>query len=175
MPEARVLTYGYDTTVRNAHYLAQRTLFSQAKILLDAISEDRITSKAGSRCIIFVGHSLGGILIKSALIIASRENSPFAELVHRTSGVLFFGTPLAGSDKESWLELTKKTVLATLRDTRFLKTLNTDLSSLELQLEQYKTISTRFYTCSFCETPASAKDVVSSKFPPIKQVHYSTF
>ena len=56
------------------------------------------TCGVGKRPVIFVGHSLGGLIVKRMLTQASasgREED--AEFVNNTRGVIFFGTPHAGS------------------------------------------------------------------------------
>src|ERR1700712_490406 len=63
-PSARILMYGYDTKV--SKYMAGATnmnsIFSHAKDLLFALGRERATSI--DRPLIFVAHSLGGILAK---------------------------------------------------------------------------------------------------------------
>jgi hypothetical protein len=74
------------------------TVHSLAQGLLDAIAAQRTSEEVTEhRRIIFVAHSHGGLVVKQALLtdfLTIRETG----VVSRTDGVLFFGTPHAGSD-----------------------------------------------------------------------------
>ena len=54
-----------------------------------------------NRPIIFVAHSLGGIIVKQALVWAHREPQ-YQTIKKHTLGVVFFGTPHRGSDKANY-------------------------------------------------------------------------
>ncbi|KAK4455149.1 hypothetical protein QBC34DRAFT_108469 [Podospora aff. communis PSN243] len=95
-PRARVLVYGYDTKVTN--YMTSSTnknsIYSHSKDLLYALSRDI----SPGRPLVFVAHSLGGIVVKEMLSRSS--SSPRGELkdiVKATSAVMFLGTPHRGS------------------------------------------------------------------------------
>lgn len=47
---------------------------------------------------IFFGHSLGGIVIKSALTQAQGKPSQFGDILSSTKAIVFFGTPHQGAD-----------------------------------------------------------------------------
>lgn len=53
------------------------------------------------RPIIFVAHSLGGIIVKQALVWAQTE-SRYQNIKDLTLGIVFFGTPHRGSDKTNY-------------------------------------------------------------------------
>ena len=53
------------------------------------------------RPIIFIAHSLGGIIVKQALVWAHREPR-YQNIRDHTLGIVFFGTPHRGSDKASY-------------------------------------------------------------------------
>jgi len=151
IPTARIMTFGYDSRVTSARYLTQRTLFSHSQRLLKAVKGVR--QEASQRPLIFVCHSLGGIVVKSALIHSDREDSGFKDLQLSIVGIVFFGTPHQGSSNSSWGQLVNYVTKITLdiTYTGISHTLDTDLEWLQLQLEQYKTLSANFYTCCFYE------------------------
>jgi hypothetical protein len=68
---------------------------------LDTLVEAGMATR---RRIIFVAHSLGGLLVKSLLVsaLAADEFSSRRSVVANTSAVLFVGTPHRGSDHARW-------------------------------------------------------------------------
>ncbi|ETS81647.1 hypothetical protein PFICI_06649 [Pestalotiopsis fici W106-1] len=92
---SRILTWGYESTVA-AHIgtVANKgTIFSHAKDLLFALRRNRVQD----RPLIFVAHSLGGILVKEALSLSdTSDQDDIREIVASTSAVIFLGTPHRG-------------------------------------------------------------------------------
>ncbi|RYP79534.1 hypothetical protein DL769_002921 [Monosporascus sp. CRB-8-3] len=100
----RVLSFQYNTTLRSTTSEAKIT--DHARELLDRLDLDRIGGSDGPaalRPIIFVGHSLGGMLIKKAIEIAHRDWR-YRQLWDASRGVMFFATPHHGMDEISWPE-----------------------------------------------------------------------
>ena len=65
-PRARIMTFGYNTGItQNYRAVNQGNLFSHAKNLLYDVEAKR--RRAPSRDLIFIAHSLGGILVKEVL------------------------------------------------------------------------------------------------------------
>ena len=62
IPDARVMTFGYSTLVYEETPLLIRDL---GKILLETLSINRRYVGATTRPLIFVAHSLGGLVVKS--------------------------------------------------------------------------------------------------------------
>ncbi|RMJ15462.1 hypothetical protein CDV36_004852 [Fusarium kuroshium] len=52
------------------------------------------------RKIVFVCHSLGGLLVKQAILLASNERGLFGSLRQSTCAILFFATPQRGTSSE---------------------------------------------------------------------------
>ncbi|KAL8792151.1 MAG: hypothetical protein Q9195_005247 [Heterodermia aff. obscurata] len=101
VPEARVLTYGYDTHIR--HKLgppgSRNTVYDIAWDFLVALEAER--REEPSRPIIFVVHSLGGIVVKEVLRRSSecyQSQTHLREIYVSTIGIMFFGTPHSGAD-----------------------------------------------------------------------------
>ncbi|CAH0015920.1 unnamed protein product, partial [Clonostachys rhizophaga] len=95
-PKARVLVFGYDSKVTKYTSGAtnQNSVHSHSKDLLFALMRER---PAGRR-LIFVAHSLGGIVVKEMLAISSAwPSSEHQDVVRSTSAVVFLGTPHRGS------------------------------------------------------------------------------
>ncbi|KAL4891316.1 hypothetical protein BDV59DRAFT_183051 [Aspergillus ambiguus] len=98
LSKARILTYGYDAYVVRKSVPGSNRLIDHATNLLNDLTTDRVLHNAASRPIIFVTHSLGGLVCKKAIL--SSRNSPDAHLrniFNCTRGVIFMGTPHKGS------------------------------------------------------------------------------
>ncbi|OCK78307.1 hypothetical protein K432DRAFT_302274, partial [Lepidopterella palustris CBS 459.81] len=65
LPNARILTWGYDADMHNKDRVSSLTLSDHARNLITNLYEKRETTKTSERPIIFIAHSLGGIIVKS--------------------------------------------------------------------------------------------------------------
>lgn len=92
IPGARIFTYGYPAQVLFS--TSRATIYDYAQHLLYALASVRPGQER--RPIIFISHSLGGIVCKQALILA-KEDPQFHHILDSTVGVLFFGTPHRGA------------------------------------------------------------------------------
>jgi hypothetical protein len=100
-PNARVLTYGYDTHIRHKlGPLANRsTIYDISWDFLVALEAER--RAAPLRPALFMVHSLGGIFVKEMLRRSSgcyRGQTHLRDIFESTIGIMFFGTPHGGAD-----------------------------------------------------------------------------
>jgi predicted alpha/beta hydrolase family esterase len=95
LPKARILTYGYDTAlVKNKSKESIRDL---AKVFLDALAAFRRRTETQRRPLCFIGHSLGGVVLKEALAISEiHQDNDFHEVVLSTYGLILLGVPNLG-------------------------------------------------------------------------------
>jgi hypothetical protein len=106
LPNARVLTYGYDTNIRHrlGAPINKSTIYDIGKdLVVDLEAERRI---APLRPLIFVAHSLGGIIVKEALRRSHgfrMYQSHLHGIYESTVAVMFFGTPHSGADPRNLL------------------------------------------------------------------------
>ncbi|CAI6098976.1 unnamed protein product, partial [Clonostachys chloroleuca] len=92
VPNIRVLLYGYDTTLPGS--LLKQSIGDLGGALLEQINAYRARDKTSHRPIIFIGYSLGGLLIKEMLIRVRRKRSDEDAILSNASyGILFFGVP----------------------------------------------------------------------------------
>lgn len=101
VPGARVLTYGYDTHLRHVFgpALNKTTLYDISWDFLIALEATR--RPHSSRPILFVAHSLGGIVVKEMLRRSGgcrAGQSHLQDIFESTIGIVFFGTPHGGAD-----------------------------------------------------------------------------
>ena len=91
VPYARIFLYSYDSSP--AFGSSKERFVHQANDLLERVHIKRADCE--KRPIILIGHSLGGILIKQALVNA-HSNTRYTPIKQASSGLVFFGTPHAG-------------------------------------------------------------------------------
>jgi hypothetical protein len=80
-------------------------LLDHGKSLAHAVAGLRSTPEEQSKPIIFVAHSLGGLVCEQALLVCSKAGSAMPSLfsiLEATRGIVFMGTPHQGSRLASW-------------------------------------------------------------------------
>ncbi|KAH6636028.1 hypothetical protein F5144DRAFT_508141, partial [Chaetomium tenue] len=99
-PRTRVLSFSYNA--KSFHNNTDATIRDSARSLLALLNvRRRKIADPASRPLIFVGHCLGGLVIKQALCFAHSE-AEYGTIAAATKGIIFFGTPHGGADKASW-------------------------------------------------------------------------
>lgn len=147
---ARIFCWGYDANTHGDRVSCQY-LYDLARSLVSDLCLERRLTNTTTRPIIFVAHSLGGIIVKSALVHSDAARKGALE-EHRsiktsTYGVVFMGTPHQGG---SGVQLGKLLVnvasVFVAADDRLMKHLERDSEWLQQQLGQYGPISGDFMT-----------------------------
>ncbi|KAK3400432.1 hypothetical protein B0T20DRAFT_145473 [Sordaria brevicollis] len=111
LPCARVMTFGYDTKIRHFSQgqISKNTVQDHAQELLEQLRDKRPSDAKASRPLVFIAHSLGGLVVREALTLASHhqqdQNSTdrYDDIFRSTAAVMFFGTPHRGADPRSSL------------------------------------------------------------------------
>ncbi|GAW24367.1 hypothetical protein ANO14919_139510 [Xylariales sp. No.14919] len=101
IPHGRVLTFGYDTNIRHSLNgpISRNRLGDHATDFLSALDDYRC--QCPHRPLIFVVHSLGGLLVKDMLRLSKSYEHTQPDRYHvygSTTSLFFFGTPHAGAD-----------------------------------------------------------------------------
>ncbi|RFU33775.1 hypothetical protein B7463_g2523, partial [Scytalidium lignicola] len=140
LPRARLLTWGYDAYVVRASVASKNGLMDHAKNLLIDLTNDRDSCGASDRPLIFVAHSLGGLVCKEAILL-SRDNPErhLRNVFKHTTGIIFMGTPHRGSWIADWVKIPARG-LGVLKSTN--KSL---LQVLETNDQLLKSIQDRFW------------------------------
>ncbi|CZR48374.1 uncharacterized protein FPRO_12984 [Fusarium proliferatum ET1] len=109
---ARVLTYSYDSTVTGKDDgPSQNRISNHAYNLVTALASLRQNDNTNERPIIFICHSLGGLVCQDALVAAKqRSEQHLQDIVNFTRGVIFLGTPHHGSSLAKIGELVSRSV-----------------------------------------------------------------
>lgn len=108
-PDARILSFGYDSKV--VHFWsrpADNNIDSFSNALFQRLASDRAVNEVSTRPIIFVVHSLGGIVLANALVDSATND--YKDLAACVRAIAFLGTPHKGSDKAAWGKLGEKMV-----------------------------------------------------------------
>ncbi len=173
LTEARILTYGYDAYILRKSVASANRLIDHATNLLNDLTSDRASCNAPSRPLIFVAHSLGGIVCKEAILL-SRHNPEhhLQALFSSTKGIVFMGTPHRGAWMADWgrmpasaiglLKSTNKSLLEVLEtNNQFLESIQTRFwAMIREQREGGRPLQV---TCFFEELPLPFAGVVVSK------------
>jgi len=173
LSKARILTYGYNAYIVRKGVTGSNRLIDHAANLLHDLTTERGSSNASSRPLIFVAHSLGGLVCKKAILLS--RNNPEAHLCGMfdcVKGVIFMGTPHKGSWMADWARIPASAVgLVKSANKSLLGILETDNQLLEsIQVEFWSMVrglregGRNFeVTCFFEELPLPGVRKVVSK------------
>ncbi|KAH8587436.1 hypothetical protein B0O99DRAFT_601687 [Bisporella sp. PMI_857] len=108
--KARILVYGYNGDVvtfgGKGDSPSSDMLYQHAQSLVTNLAMERASEETTDHPIIFVAHSLGGILVKRALELSNDLTSRHADenrnIFVSTYGIIFLGTPHTGADPAKW-------------------------------------------------------------------------
>ena len=176
IPNARIMSWGHDANTHSTSPLSVQYIHDHATTLVSDLVLERRMSQTERRPIIFLAHSLGGIVVKevgccypksetnnsNADSIQALIHCSFAKTQHlehhrsikiSTCAIIFLGTPHQGGDGVVWGErlLTVASVFVHT-NTKILENLRQSSELLQHQLEQYAPIGGDFITKFAYET-----------------------
>ena len=104
IPDARILSFGYDADIVNFWNLASNSwLTNHAENMIGDLIQKRERTNTETRKILFVAHSLGGLVIEYALSHSRSAVERFLYQIEQyTAGIVFLGVPHCGADLGSW-------------------------------------------------------------------------
>ncbi|QMW26348.1 hypothetical protein G4B84_001593, partial [Aspergillus flavus NRRL3357] len=107
LPHARILAFGYEVKVWHPwNQVSQEWITGYATDLLGSLSDYR-TLGSRTRPLVFIAHSLGGLVLQKALAMAreSRNSDWHLRCLETyTTGLCFLGTPHRGATLATWGE-----------------------------------------------------------------------
>ncbi|EXJ79626.1 hypothetical protein A1O3_07905 [Capronia epimyces CBS 606.96] len=151
---SRLVSFGWDARTHSRDVLATTSLSQQGNNLLQELSIYRRSTQTIRRPIIFVPHSLGGLILKSGLVnanLAAADHNPhLRDILTCTYGIIFMGTPHQGSAavRRGGFLLSLSSIYFNTNQ-RFLKHLEAKSEWLENNMVQFTNISNKFQTI-FC-------------------------
>lgn len=151
IPGIRTITYGYDTHLKDSKSF--KSIYDIALTFAQRLTAVWLPSKP----IVFIAHSLGGIILKQALVILARSSGQDLP-ISRMKGLLLFGVPNGGMATEELIAMvdedpTKELVSNLSPGSQYLETLDSYFNSL-----QY---TRKFHVMSFYETKTTNTIIVS--------------
>ncbi|KAI9452030.1 Alpha/Beta hydrolase protein, partial [Russula earlei] len=147
VPDARVLLYGYNANlVKDA---SRSRIKEHARLFIKSMQGLEEIQK---RRIIFVCHSLGGLVLKQALIFI-RNETEYSVLRDVALGVIFLGTPHRGSPHANLARILVNIARISFRVNakQLLSTLEKDSSDLMDLAHSFKELHSKLRLASFCE------------------------
>ncbi|KAL3957314.1 hypothetical protein ACCO45_007892 [Purpureocillium lilacinum] len=130
LARARILTYGYDAYIVRKSVAGNNSLLDHATNLVIDLTEQRRSTHSRSRPIVFVAHSLGGLVCKKAILLSKTSpESHLRDIFDSVRGIAFLGTPHRGSTLAGWADI-PATLLGVVKSTN-----NTLLALLKINGE----------------------------------------
>ena len=156
-----------------ASVASRNRLTDHAMNLLIDLTNDRASCDASGRPLVFVAHSLGGLVCKEAILLSRNNPEPhLCNIFKHTAGIIFMGTPHRGSWIADWTKI-PASGLGVLKSTNksLLQVLGTDdqlLESIQVKFwsmvrEQRESGRRLEITCFFEELPLLVVGKVVSK------------
>ncbi|KAH8591792.1 hypothetical protein B0O99DRAFT_631673 [Bisporella sp. PMI_857] len=146
IPYARILAYQYNANI--AFGTSSAGVEQQAMNLLNFLSLERKIYSA--RPIIFIAHSMGGIIVKQALVTAFHGDGTNAMIPTITYGIVFFGVPHKGSE---WAARGRfATRIGFKFNESFLKSVEQCSAVNDTLTTKFKPILEKYNYISICET-----------------------
>ncbi|KAK6810867.1 hypothetical protein RU639_013582 [Aspergillus parasiticus] len=144
----RVMLFAYNSSP--AMGAAATKLDGHAKNLLQWLKLRRKSTP--ERPLVFICHSLGGLVVKEALVEASLD-STYRPIVEATCLLVFFATPHRGGNYASVGEVAAKLVRSTLFTPRndFIESLKSDSNLATKRFNQSRHLNEKFLIISFYE------------------------
>lgn len=102
IPHARIMIFDYNSRVTRD--VSDTTIREHADVLLEELDGKREQKHEMHRPLLFVAHSLGGLVVKQA-IINTKLSTRFQALHKSTYSIMFFSTPHKDSDKANYAKM----------------------------------------------------------------------
>ncbi|KAJ5740559.1 hypothetical protein N7493_000431 [Penicillium malachiteum] len=150
---ARILSFGYNANFRKKGDASTVALDFAKELLFDlkyAKDEEKKDLNIGAVPLLFVVHSMGGLIVKEAYM-QGQNNPEYENIVKAISAILFLATPHRGTNLADILNrLLQSTRVSTSK--LYISELSKDSFKLQKPNEQFRHIAPRLNIVSFYET-----------------------
>ena len=151
MPSARIILFAYNSSVgTNA---TNTPVYSHALTLLNRLSLRRQKDKEKHRPLIFIAHSMGGLLVKQALVGAGTRSFDYGCIKASTKGLVFFATPHGGGNLATLADVAANFASAMTGSAKnsLLKTLKKDSLLNEISKDEFQPQLGNYEVLTFIE------------------------
>ncbi|CAG2163171.1 unnamed protein product [Oppiella nova] len=152
VPNLRLLSVNYQTFVSNWNIECQdNTSVFTLKQRSSQLLKDLLSSRVGEKPIIWITHSMGGLIVKQMLVDINESNDPkLKPILNQTKGIVFYSVPHKGSDIAVWTPYLQRIISPS---SELLELRKGSKSLLSLHERFVKMIETQGIAClSFGET-----------------------
>ena len=104
LPTIRVVLFGYDTALADS--TSFKTIADLASSLNDTLTASGFGTPA-SKPLIFLAHSLGGIIVKEALLALAGGHERARRMLQQTAGAVLFGAPTRGMETQALMTMVR--------------------------------------------------------------------
>ncbi|KAL8649619.1 MAG: hypothetical protein Q9226_005500, partial [Calogaya cf. arnoldii] len=151
----RILSFGYNANFAAAGPAPITGIADFARDLLYAMkyakSEDLEELELGQRPIIFIVHSMGGLVAKQAYILG-KDDPSYSDMVSSVSGIMFLATPHRGSNLAEVLNRILTASIFNHSPKLYVAELKNGSQTIEALNDQFRHIAPRLKILSFYET-----------------------
>jgi WD40 repeat protein len=154
--KARIMSFGYNASLRVGGPKSAANISDFAKELLFEMgfAKDKNGEELGiGRVpIIFVVHSMGGLVVKKAYLLGQNDEE-YKHIIHSICSIVFLATPHRGSNLAEFLNTLLKASFQSKKE--FIKDLEKSSRAIEDLNEQFRHIAPKLSIFSFYETLAT--------------------
>ena len=155
---ARILTFGYNANFRGTS--AGKSVSGISDFAKELLFELRFAKDStggdleiGHNPIIFVVHSMGGLVVKKMYLLGMFDEN-YKDIVKSISSIIFLSTPHRGARLSETLNRVLSASFQTPKS--FIADLNKSSAAIEELNEQFRHLAPRLSICSFYETQPTA-------------------
>ncbi|CAI6336638.1 unnamed protein product [Periconia digitata] len=152
---ARILTFGYDANFASVKSTLATGIMNFAKSLLYYMkfgkNEQLEDLNLGQRPIIFIVHSMGGLVVKQAYVLGQHDPN-YAEIVKTISAIIFLATPHRGSNLAKILGRILTVSTFNHNPKQYVADLKNGSPLIEALNEQFRHLAPKLDIFSFYET-----------------------
>ncbi|KAI0112614.1 hypothetical protein F4776DRAFT_667191 [Hypoxylon sp. NC0597] len=150
---ARILTFGYNANFRRAGNVSTSVLDFAKDLLFDmkyAKDDQKEDLNLGSVPLIFVAHSMGGLIVKEAYM-QGQIDPEYESIIKAVSAIIFLSTPHRGTNLAVTLNRILQSTMI-ISSKQYISELAKNSLTLQKLNEQFRHIAPRLNIVSFYET-----------------------